>query len=179
MKKFNQLLWVIIFISSCKPGINKASYNSIELSSSNGSPFAFSLRIDSNNVIKKCDYQIVNDINSTKCFCDTLSQNLVDSLNYFVSKINQNKPASKYEERCHDCDMNWVKIKLPGQTIESLIVGNKHKVVIASLVEFIKRNSSNLKIESDSTYKFSLTKNLIPPKLELDTTTVFIPPTQE
>ncbi|WP_207429935.1 hypothetical protein [Sabulibacter ruber] len=175
MIKLIKLFWVLALISSCKSEIAKPVYDSIELSFSSGWPYAFSLKIDSANVVSKCDYKIISKIESVKCFCDTLSQSSVDSLNYFVSELKNRKPDSVYAENCQDCSWYTIRINETEGRIESEITGDRHKNLIDSLADFILRHSYGMKNRVDTVYSFPLTERLVPTPPPMQVETKFTP----
>ncbi|WP_125185417.1 hypothetical protein [Botryobacter ruber] len=169
MKNTIYLLIVLIVTFGCSPDKIEPAYDSIELAYSSGGTGAFSLTIDSSNVVRKCEYKIISEIESTECYYGTLSQNSIDSLNYFVNKLKEAKPDTLYDSMCQDCSWYIIKVSEGGTTMKSEVVGDNHKNLIDSLANFIIKRSRSMQNRVDSTYTFKLTSRLVPklpPRIE-------------
>jgi hypothetical protein len=159
------LLMFINFIVGCNRNEKvKPIYKSIELSYSNGWNHAFSLEINSNNIVRKCEYKIKKGLDSTVCYVDTVSEASIDSLNYFVSRLNIERPDTLYDDMCEDCDWYIIRVKQDNKQIESKVEGDRHqKLLVDSLAQFIFKRSFGMNHKVDTTYYFKFKEEIFPP----------------
>jgi hypothetical protein len=130
----------------------------------NGWTGGYTTRIDSNKVITRCYYHIISEIDSMKCYRDTLKDNLIDSINNLLTIVMNENVDSLYDEHCEDCGAYFIKISSAGKLIETQIIGlDEINNPISRFAKFISEIKISEKDFINSQRIFETTKFLIPP----------------
>ena len=122
------------------------------------------VRLDSNRLLTRCKYKIIQNIESCDCYRDTADKGIIDSVNRFIKRIRTQKIDSVYNSNCQDCQNYLLKIKGDDFEVKTYVQKILNDKSIDSLVYYLRNIPTNKYNRLDSCYTFETTKFLLPPK---------------